>query len=464
MSLNIEPKKGIRLTIGQYSAIKTWQGGGKFWEHDFQLTLRQGELQEFLPRVTDEGGAVLYQQVVDGNEVVSSSLPFSNLDQIPPKQIEKLRRALSELKAKAEDPNCDANKRRMIEVFRLPDPRKDAELYRYHGSGRKKRLIVLWGVEKEAGSAIAPLKALEKMPSNGQGLEWKRWIWPLLLLLVIALLSLFFLLNRSKQTVPNSTESSPNPNGTPNSTESSPNPNGTPNSTESSPNPSGTPNSTESSPNPSGTPNSTETSPNPNGTPNSTETSPNPNGTPNSTESSPNPNGTPNSTETSPNPSGTPNSTETSPNPSGTPNSTEISPTPNGTPNSTETSPNPHADPKGPIVTPAGASRFKISAQPEGETLNGQVTLNLIAIGQNESGASVSGGFSITKWTINGKVQRDAGGHELTAASLPVMLKKGSHRISVEGVSNGKPISSEAVIDISLKVMEQSTIKVIPVQ
>jgi hypothetical protein len=92
------------------------------------------------------------------------------------------------------------------------------------------------------------------------------------------------------------------------------------------------------------------------------------------------------------------------------------------------------------------------------------VTLNLIAIGQNESGASVSGGFSITKWTINGKVQRDAGGHELTAASLPVMLKKGSHRISVEGVSNGKPISSEAVIDISLKVMEQSTIKVIPVQ
>jgi hypothetical protein len=89
--------------------------------------------------------------------------------------------------------------------------------------------------------------------------------------------------------------------------------------------------------------------------------------------------------------------------------------------------------------------------------------VNLIAIGQNESGASVSGGCAITKWTINGQVQRDTDGHELTAASLPVMLKKGSHRISVEGVSNGKPISSEAVIDISLKVMEQSTIKVIPV-
>ena len=395
MSLNIEPKKGIRLTIGQYSAIKTWQGGGKFWEHDFQLTLRQGELQEFLPRVTDEGGAVLYQQVVDGNEVVSSSLPFSNLDQIPTNQIEKLRRALGELKAKAEDPNCDANKRRMIEVFRLPDPRKDAELYRYHGSGRKKRLIVLWGVEKEAGSAIAPLKALEKIPNKGQGLEWKRWIWLLLLLLVVALLSLFFLLNRSKQTVPNSPET-PTDLGGPVVVQAV------------------------------------------------SEPPPQKNTPQASNEGS--------------------ISMETPPTPSGTPNSTETSPTPSGTPISTETSPTPHADPKGPIVTPAGASRFKISAQPEGETLNGQVTVNLIAIGQNESGASVSGGFAITKWTINEQVQRDAGGHELTAASLPVMLKKGSHRISVEGVSNGKPISSQAVIEISLKVVEQSAIKVIPVQ
>ena len=421
MSLNIEPKKGIRLTIGQYSAIKTWQGGGKFWEHDFQLTLRQGELQEFLPRVTDEGGAVLYQQVVDGNEVVSSSLPFSNLDQIPTNQIEKLRRALGELKAKAEDPNCDANKRRMIEVFRLPDPRKDAELYRYHGSGRKKRLIVLWGVEKEAGSAIAPLKALEKIPNKGQGLEWKRWIWLLLLLLVVALLSLFFLLNRSKQTVPNSPET-PTDLGGPVVVQAV-----------------------------------SEPSPQKNTPQASDEES-------NSTETSPTPSGMPISTETSPTPSGTPNSTETSPTPNGKPNSAETSPTPSGTPISTETSPTPHADPKGPIVTPAGASRFKISAQPEGETLNGQVTVNLIAIGQNESGASVSGGFAITKWTINEQVQRDAGGHELTAASLPVMLKKGSHRISVEGVSNGKPISSQAVIEISLKVVEQSAIKVIPVQ
>ena len=456
MSLNIEPKKGIRLTIGQYSAIKTWQGGGKFWEHDFQLTLRQGELQEFLPRVTDEGGAVLYQQVVDGNEVVSSSLPFSNLDQIPTNQIEKLRRALGELKAKAEDPNCDANKRRMIEVFRLPDPRKDAELYRYHGSGRKKRLIVLWGVEKEAGSAIAPLKALEKMPNKGQGLEWKRWIWLLLLLLVVALLSLFFLLNRSKQTVPNSPET-PTDLGGPvvvqAVSEPSPQKNTPQESNEGSI-------SMETPPTPSGTPNSPET-PTDLGGPvvvqAVSEPSPKKNTPQASDEESI-------STETSPTPSGMPISTETSPTPSGTPNSTETSPTPSGMPISTETSPTPHADPKGPIVTPAGASRFKISAQPEGETLNGQVTVNLIAIGQNESGASVSGGFAITKWTINEQVQRDAGGHELTAASLPVMLKKGSHRISVEGLSNGKPISSQAVIEISLKVVEQSAIKVIPVQ
>ena len=198
----------------------------------------------------------------------------------------------------------------MIEVFRLPDPRKDAELYRYHGSGRKKRLIVLWGVEKEAGSAIAPLKALEKMPNKGQGLEWKRWIWLLLLLLVVALLSLFFLLNRSKQTVPNSPET-PTDLGGPvvvqAVSEPSPQKNTPQASNEGSI-------SMETPPTPSGTPNSPET-PTDLGGPvvvqPVSEPSPKKNTPQASDEESI-------STETSPTPSGTSILTETSPTPSGT--------------------------------------------------------------------------------------------------------------------------------------------------
>ena len=186
MSLTIEPKKGIRLTLNQYSAIKTWQGGGKFREHDFQLTVRQGALQEVLPWVTDEGAVVLYEQLVDGSEMVSASIDSGVRNKVPAAQIDRLRRALNELKAKAEDPHCDANKRRMIEAFRLPDPLKDPELYRLYGSGRKKRLLVLWGVEKDAGSAIAPLKALDRIPAEAGGMEWAKWLWIILLILLLA--------------------------------------------------------------------------------------------------------------------------------------------------------------------------------------------------------------------------------------------------------------------------------------
>ena len=179
MSLSIEPKKGIRLKLSNYSVIKTWQGGGKFWEHDFQLTIREGTLHEFLPRATEEGDSVFYEHFVDGNEAASASTQVSSLDQVPGAQIERLRGALAELKAKADDPHCDNNKKRMIEAFRLPDPQKDAELYRLHGSGSKRRLIVLWGVEKEVGSALAPLKALDRVPqkAGGAGSGGKTWLW-----------------------------------------------------------------------------------------------------------------------------------------------------------------------------------------------------------------------------------------------------------------------------------------------
>lgn len=516
MSLSIEPKKGIRLTIGPYSAIKTWQGGGKFWEHDFQLTLRQGELKEFLPRATEERGSVLFQQVVDGNEVVSSSLPFSNLDQIPSQQIERLRRAIAELKAKTEDPNCDANKRKMIEAFRLPDPKKDAELYRYHGLGRNKRLIVLWGVEKEAGSAIAPLKALESMPSQSRGLAWTNWIWPLLFVLVAALGALFFLNSKSKPEPPSSLKAPSQPpslmdaapeseppaqvidlelKGEPTSVENMSIPEGVQVQTPGSSAPSNLKSNSFSILEEPSVPASQQVESTATGSPSQTPinlTNQEPESQPiegneniadqeetNTNNSSPTPidkpvtkNGSliPGGEETiSPKPPTEDNDLNAQ---SSSTRSDTLSDNPE--PNREPRSPNQGtklANPQpdylaanvAPIVTPSGASRFKISAQPEGETLNGQVTVNLIAIGQNNIGELVSGGFSITKWTVDGVVQRGPDGSELTSASLPVMLEKGVHRISVEGISASKEISSQADIDISLKVTEQSTVKVIPV-
>lgn len=189
MSLSIEPKKGIRLQLTGYSPIRSWQGGGKFWEHDYQLTIRQGRLAEFLPRALEEGDSVRYEQVIDNQEAASASVPLTRVDEAPAAQIAALRAALAELKAKAEDPLCDHTKRQIIEAFRLPDPAKDPELYRLYGKGRHQRLLVLWGVEKEVGSALQPLQALALVPQKAAvsgGGSSKSWLWVLLALGLLA--------------------------------------------------------------------------------------------------------------------------------------------------------------------------------------------------------------------------------------------------------------------------------------
>lgn len=154
------PETGIRLNLSNYWRIRTWQGGGEFWEHHNQQLIRDS-LGQFLPRATVESGnTVLYQLFERGKELCSLSEPVTPKNPIPNDQAEQLRAALISFKAKASDPNCDPDSRKLIDCFRLPDPKKDPELYRVVGSGRNRHLIVLWGAEKEQDSAIPPLEAV----------------------------------------------------------------------------------------------------------------------------------------------------------------------------------------------------------------------------------------------------------------------------------------------------------------
>lgn len=547
MSLTIEPKKGIRLSFDQYSPIKTWQGGGKFWEHDFQLTVRQGMLQEFLPRVTDEGGGVLYEQVVDGAEVVSESIAPGVHNQVPAPQVERLRRALAELKAKAEDPHCDANKRRMIEAFRLPDPQKDAELYRLYGSGRKKRLLVLWGVEKEAGSAIAPMKAIERMPSKALGSVWTNWLWRLLLLLGLAIAAWFLLGRRSggntsSTTVPPTTivpSASPregfppaasdpgrahgpeiSPQATPNSSSGSSSGREGATATNSGPArvvdktdqlaPSATPlpygaamtnaatNSMSAGPGadkgdepagrekdsslpPDSSPGTGEARPGNSpaqGHDGGPEKPPSASSNPSSTNvgtvgesvvPTPTPallpdtidqNSANGSGKSAPPASPTPEALTDPANVSG---SSPAVPTParaesDGAPDVIQ----PRGTPAEPTVAATGATRIDISAVPQGETVNEQLTVLLAAAGQNRQGALVSDGVRVTRWLVDNIEQRAGSGALLTGATLPVTLNKGVHRVVVEGESGNKPIRAEADIDVSLILTTKSAVTVRP--
>jgi hypothetical protein len=163
MSLSLEPNKGLRLKLGRLSPIRTWHGGGNFWSHEFQLTVRSGALAGFLPRAIEDEDSVLFEYRSGGTEQASTSVAISSMSEIPAKELNALRAAVDELKRKAEDPHCDRTKRQMIEGFRLPDPQKDRDLYRLVGKGPTAKLIVLWGIEREEGSALAPGAAVDLM-------------------------------------------------------------------------------------------------------------------------------------------------------------------------------------------------------------------------------------------------------------------------------------------------------------
>ena len=394
MSLSIEPKKGVRLKLANYSVIKTWQGGGKFWEHDFQLTIRQGTLQEFLPRATEDGDSVFYEHFVDGNEAASASTQVSSLDQVPGAQIERLRGALAELKAKADDPHCDNNKKRMIEAFRLPDPQKDAELYRLYGSGSNRRLIVLWGVEKEVGSALAPLKALERVPqkTGGAGGGGKIWLW--LLILLLLLIGAWFLFHK-----PHDIADAPD------------------------------------TPKPDGAPMTAGATPKPTGAPLPGGATPKPDGAPMTAGATPKPTGTPLPGGATPKPDGAPMTGGATPKPDGAPMTAGATPKPDG------------------ILMPVAtvtASSLEITSTPSSNApKDGQVEVLLKALARG-SGA-LGEAPTITEWSVDGKVLRGKDEKPLTGASLPIQLTKGAHRVMVTGVGkDGGPIRSESEIEVGV--------------
>ena len=191
--LAIQPDSGIQLNLSNYYRIRTWQGGGEFWEHNNQQLIRDA-LGQFLPRATVDGGNhVLFQHFESGKEICSQSQPVSATNTLPKEQIDQLRSALIAFKAKTQDPHCDPEARKLIDCFRLPDPQKDPELYRIYGSGKNKRLIVLWGAEKEVDSAVTPLLAINMVdtePASAVKGNGKTMLVAVLLIL-LALLGVF---------------------------------------------------------------------------------------------------------------------------------------------------------------------------------------------------------------------------------------------------------------------------------
>jgi len=163
------PLRNSKEGAGYYK-IRSYQGGGEFFEHDTAQLILQN-LGEFLPRATvrptsDGGLELLYEHFVNGRDVCHLSSPLNSGTEIPAREIERLQAAIKVFKSKEADPATDATRRAIISAFRLPDPRKDPELYRLYGSGSNRRVLVLWGIEKEAGTSLTPQEAVSQVTAT----------------------------------------------------------------------------------------------------------------------------------------------------------------------------------------------------------------------------------------------------------------------------------------------------------
>ncbi len=514
--LTIEPKQGIRLNLGSYHKIRSYQGGGEFWEHENQQVLMQ-YLGEFLPRaVENEGGksdTVLFSHLIEGKDVLSQSSALdANGAQAPAEQLNRLRAAVAALKAKESDALIDPNARKLIQAFRLPDPQKDAELYRIT-SGSPRRLLVLWGVEKERNSALTPEAAVARMPVAGS--SSRKLVLALLLLLLLLGLG-WWLWDRSQE--------KPSPIAGTNGAPSPPRgevalgvpPSGGPiitggpdvrdetkpsdRTTTISPLPPKTgdqlvtvndpvrtipslvprdpirvPTSAESAANPQPPKNSATTSPPaPTTKPELVTTPPKDTNSVNKTTERPLPPGAPPKLTTPPSdsekpPAETPPTrpgtatlppTPPAPMPKDEPGKTPLPPTPTPGDPSGNTPPSP-TTPTAPVAPGTGLPdnmKLEITNTRTGaEPRNGKVEVVLAAMGRDEKGAPVIVS-AVERWIIAGKVQNDVSGKPVTSTTLPVSLTKGVHKCTVEGTDrSGRPVRATADVDVNIKTKTTET-------
>lgn len=526
MAITIEKNQGIRLALasavptplhqsreaGGYYKVRSYHGGGEFFQQENAQLILQC-LGDFLPRAIERVGQdgrmeIFYQHFVSGQDLCCRTAALNSGIDVPASELKRLEAAISLLKAKENDAGTDPTKREIIRAFRLPSPQKDPELYRLHGNGSNRRLLVLWGVEKEAGSSLSPQDALNQVPQPKRVIPW--WLWLLLALIVLALLGWWYSQQNSSAIVlTGSSIDTPvtilaPEDGNKSVTSSSPTRGTTPASalviladeSKATPKTSSPTKPVENGPlPPQGTPDANSAivgAPsnrpvNAGGSSKTPTAGANPDGVPmNYTADAKRmpqqpakaPNGNPSTLtpkESAPNGSESASNSPTTT----TRRSTTLPDAPKkdagltaGDPTSTPsgqmaanalakapTTPlGPHPAPKGWSTTPLSAEivNARTSAVPKA----GKVEMQLSALARDESGKAVTIS-KVDSWTIDGDMQLDAAGRAITTNGLPVHLTEGAHRVRITGTTDdGRQVTGEADVNVDIAVREESTVRV----
>ncbi len=174
MSVTTSPGKGVIINLNEYARLQISRTGPDFWYINNQSILCD-KLAPFLPRMNYDpsSNTVTAQRIERGKERLGDSIAanpdFSN---VPADQVRQLREVISKFQQEIEDlPKSDAF-RRLGDAFTLPIPSKAPELYRLYGTGKNKKLVIIWGVSKtdssgnEDTSSVASLQQmLRELPN-----------------------------------------------------------------------------------------------------------------------------------------------------------------------------------------------------------------------------------------------------------------------------------------------------------
>lgn len=518
------PGEGIEVPLSEYTRLRAFQGGGWFWDHENQQILRS-ELGDFLPRVEERprgstgGPAAVFQHFVGGVEAAGKSDAVgATMNRVPRAEYQRLQHALEALKRKAEDPHTDPTARRLIEKFSLPDPAQNPDLYRLSGPAWNRRLLVLWGCEKEPGTSLPPDAALQKLTLEPPAASFLRRL-PLLLGLLLLLLLLAFLVyhlwpHHDDHLPVNGgnfiTADSPTPKSTA--------PDAIPSGgsvapidgqgiTPTGPNRTGNPVAPLSRDGTSPVPAATLPGRNARDTTNEPGTSPSLVG-----QSAPTPNlsnlSTPSASAVNTDSAGQASSpanaatsaTSQAARPSALPvaaasPAASTSPTVSSSPtpppslaHSTSTHPSDHAfspmssptdrldSSPSSLVTPAastspsdtlpGPSSAASARPPHLEIINapssapphdGKLDLTLVATAHDANGGLAT--VEVTSWEVDGQRQQDRTGHDATGTQIALTLPPGQHRVTVAGTLSGLPVTYDAEVNVQIKSQGDVTVK-----
>lgn len=113
-----------------------------------------------------DGSTVKYRLEVDGREFAEASMDTGRFGKVPEEEIDRFIHTYRSLRESAADKKVPMPRenRRLIQELLLADPEKCPELYRVYRCGRKRQLLILWGLTKTGVPAIPFEEALAKLP------------------------------------------------------------------------------------------------------------------------------------------------------------------------------------------------------------------------------------------------------------------------------------------------------------